>query len=92
MKELLQSLVDKDDADECGEGLLCEPGDVADQRASICGHQNHTQEGCPQTNAGPQRQVGQAIVAGTQDMTEDGRRHPLTFIKLLSTISNLIIS
>lgn len=30
VKELLQSLVDEDDADECGKGLLCEPGDVAD--------------------------------------------------------------
>lgn len=38
VKELLQSLVDEDDADECSEGLLCETGDVADKGASICGH------------------------------------------------------
>ena len=64
VKELLQSFVDEDDADECSKGLLCESGDVADQGASICGHQDQTQEGCPQTNARPQRKVGQAIVTG----------------------------
>ena len=42
VKELLQSLIDEDDADECSEGLLCESGDVADQGASIRGHQNQT--------------------------------------------------
>ena len=36
--ELLQGLVDEDDADERGEGLLCEAGDVTDQGAGICGH------------------------------------------------------
>lgn len=54
VEELLQSLVDEDDADESGECLLCEPGDVADKGASICGHQNEAHEGCPQTDAGPQ--------------------------------------
>lgn len=53
VKELLQSLIDEDDADECSEGLLCESGDVADQGAGVCGHQDQTQEGRPQTDAGP---------------------------------------
>lgn len=70
MKQFLQGLIDKYDADKCSKGLLCESGDVADQGASISGHQNQTQEGCPQTNAGPQWQVGQAIIPGkSKDMT-----------------------
>lgn len=61
--QLLQSLVDEDDAYEGGEGLLCEAGDVADQRAGVSGHQQEAEEGRPQSNAGPQGQVGQAVVA-----------------------------
>lgn len=61
--QLLQSLVDEDDAYEGGEGLLCKAGDVADQRASISGHQQEAEEGRPQPDAGPQGQVGQAVVA-----------------------------
>lgn len=59
--ELLQSLVDEDDADERGKGFLCESRDVAHERASVGGHQQDAEESCPQTNAGPQRQVGQAV-------------------------------
>lgn len=55
IKELLQSLVDENDADERGKGLFRETGDIADQRASIGRHQNQTQEGCPKANAGSQR-------------------------------------
>lgn len=65
VEELLQCLVDEDDADECGEGLLCEARDVADQRAGVRGHQHQAKEGCPQADAGPQRQVRQPVVPGT---------------------------
>lgn len=61
--QLLQSFVDEDDAYESGEGLLCKAGDVADQRAGVSGHQQEAEEGCPQPDAGPQRQVGQTVVA-----------------------------
>lgn len=61
--QLLQSLVDEDDAYEGGEGLLCKAGDVADQRAGVSGHQQEAKEGRPQPDAGPQGQVGQAVVA-----------------------------
>jgi len=61
--QLLQSLVDEDDADEGGEGLLGEAGDVADQRAGVGGDQQDAEEGGPEPDAGPQGQVGQAEVA-----------------------------
>lgn len=61
--QLLQSLVDEDDADECGEGLLREAGDVADQRAGVGGHQQEAEEGRPQPDTGPQGEVGQAVAA-----------------------------
>lgn len=62
MEELLQSLVDEDEADEGGEGLLGEAGDVADQRAGVGGDQKQAEEGCPESDTGPQGQVGQAVV------------------------------
>lgn len=65
MDQFLQSLVDEDDADEGGEGLLCEAGDVADQRAGICGDEDDAEEGRPQSDASPQGQVGQAEVTVT---------------------------
>lgn len=66
--QLLQSLVDEDDADEGGEGLLGEARDVADQRAGVGGDQHEAEEGGPESDAGPQGQVGQTVV------TED-RQH-----------------
>lgn len=62
--QLLQGFVNKDEADEGSEGLLCEPRDVAHQRAGVRGNQDQTQQGRPQADAGPQRQVGQAVVPG----------------------------
>lgn len=64
VKQLLQSLIDEDDADERSKGLFCETGDVAHQGASIGGHQNQTQDGCPKADAGSQGEVGQAVVTG----------------------------
>lgn len=54
MKQLLQSLIDENDADQRSEGLFCETGDIADQGASIGRHQNQTEKGCPKANAGSQ--------------------------------------
>ena len=73
VKQLLQSLVDEDDADERGKGLLRESGDVADQGAGVCRHQDETQEGRPQADAGSQRQVGQAIVAREERQRPHGK-------------------
>lgn len=61
-EELLQGLVDEDEADKGGKGLLCETSDVAHQRAGICGNQNQTQQGRPQADASPQRQIRQVVV------------------------------
>lgn len=63
MDQLLQSLVDENDAYEGCECLLCKARDVADQCTGVSGHQQEAKKGCPQPNAGPQGQVGQAVVA-----------------------------
>lgn len=62
VEKFLQGLVDENDADEWGEGFLCETRDVTNERTGIRGHQQDAEEGCPQTNAGPQREVGQAVL------------------------------
>lgn len=62
--QLLQSLVDEDDADEGSEGFFGEAGDVAHQAAGIRGHQHHAEEGGPQPYARPQGEVGECIVPG----------------------------
>lgn len=61
MYELLQGLVYEDDADERGEGLLCEAGYVAHQWTGIRGHQQQTEEGRPQPDTRPEGQVRQPI-------------------------------
>lgn len=65
--ELLQGLVDEDDTDERGEGFLREPRDVTHEGAGIGRHQQDAEERCPQTDAGPQRQVGQAVLSGLRE-------------------------
>ena len=62
--QLLQSLVDEDDADEGGKGFFREAGDVAHQTAGVGGHQHYAQEGGPQPNARPQRQIGERVLPG----------------------------
>lgn len=62
--QLLQGLVDEDDADEGGEGLLGEAGDVAHQAAGVRGHQHHAEEGGPEPDARPQGQVGERVFPG----------------------------
>lgn len=52
--ELLQGLIDENDADEGGEGFLREPGDVTHEGARIGGHQQDAEESRPQADASPQ--------------------------------------
>lgn len=52
--ELLQGLVNEDEAYERGEGFLCKTRDVTYEGASICSHQQDAKESCPQTNTGSQ--------------------------------------
>lgn len=56
--ELLQGLVNEDDADERGKGFLREACDVTHQGAGIGGHQDDAEDSRPQADAGPQRQIG----------------------------------
>ncbi|KAG7258696.1 hypothetical protein CRUP_029556 [Coryphaenoides rupestris] len=56
VQQLLQRLVDEDDADERRERLLGEARDVAHQRAGVRRHQQQAEEGGPQADAGAQRQ------------------------------------
>lgn len=69
--ELLQGLVDEYDTDERGKGFLREPRDVADKGASVGGHQQDAEESCPQTNAGPQGQVGQTVFSEFRETKRD---------------------
>ena len=56
--ELLQGLVDEDDADEWGEGFLREACDVTNQGAGVRGHQHDAEERRPQADACSQGQIG----------------------------------
>lgn len=69
MKQLLKGLIDEDDADERSKRFLCETCDITDERAGISGHQEETEERCPQTNAGPQREVGEVVLPVIQTHT-----------------------
>lgn len=70
MKQLLQSLIDENYADQRSKGLFRKTGYIADQGASIGRHQNQTQKGCPKANAGSQRKVGEAVITGKRDHVE----------------------
>lgn len=61
MNELLQGLVDEDDADERGEGFLREACDVTDEWAGVSGHQQQTEERRPQPDTRPEGQVRQPV-------------------------------
>lgn len=61
MNELLQGLIDEDDADERGESLLREACDVTDEWAGISGHQQQTEERRPQPDTRPEGQVRQPV-------------------------------
>ena len=70
--ELLQRLVDEDEADEGGEGLLGEACDVAHQRAGVRRHQQQAEQSRPQPDARPQRQVGEVVVPDGGGVEEEG--------------------
>lgn len=42
---LFDGVVDEDEADEGGEALFGEAGDILDDKAGICGHQNKALDG-----------------------------------------------
>lgn len=42
---LLDGVVDEDEADKGGEALLGEAGDVLDDKAGVCGHQDEALDG-----------------------------------------------
>lgn len=42
---LLDGIIDEDEADEGGEALLSEAGDILDDKAGICGHQDKALDG-----------------------------------------------
>lgn len=62
VEQLLQSLIDEDDADQSGERFLGEACDVTDERAGVRGDQQQTEEGRPQADAGPQGEVREAVL------------------------------
>lgn len=63
MDQLLQSLVNKNDADQRGKGFFSETRDVANECAGIGSHQQQTEESSPKANACPQRQIGQPVLS-----------------------------
>lgn len=64
VEQLLQSLIDEDDADQRGERFLGEARDVTDERAGVRGHQQQTEEGRPQADTRPQGEVGEVVLPG----------------------------
>ena len=68
LDHLLEGVVDEDEADEAGEALLREPGEVLDQEAGVGGHQHQAEERRPQADPQPELQVVEAVVSasGTQ--------------------------
>lgn len=62
VEKLLQGFINKYDTYEWGEGFLCEPRDVTHKGTGVGRDQEDTEEGCPQTDTGPQGQIGQAVL------------------------------
>lgn len=44
LQHLLEGVVDEDEADEAGESLLREAGEVLDQEAGVSGHKDQAEE------------------------------------------------
>lgn len=63
---LLDGIVDEDEADEGGETLLSEAGDILDDKAGICGHQDKALDGRVQANPEAELHVVQAVASGRQ--------------------------
>lgn len=63
LQHLLEGVVDEDEADEAGEALLRESGEVLDQVTGVGGHERQTEERRPQTDPQPELQVVERIVS-----------------------------
>lgn len=59
---LFESVVDEDEADESGEALLCEAGEVLHQEAGVRGDEHQTEQARPQADPQPELQVVKAVV------------------------------
>lgn len=81
MDQFLQCLIDKDDADQCGKSFLGEASDVTHQRAGVCGDQQETEEGRPQADAGPQGEVGEAVLPERNTAKSTGMREKASLFK-----------
>lgn len=65
LEHLLEGIVDEDEADEAGEALLGEPGEVLNQEAGVSGHEHQAEERRPQTDPQPELQVVKVVVSVT---------------------------
>lgn len=63
---LLDGIIDEDEADERGEALFCEAGDVLDDKAGICGHQDQALDGRVEANPEAELHVVQTVASGRQ--------------------------
>ncbi len=57
LKELRKSLIDEDEGDEEGKDLLGKRGDVADEEAALCSHNDQDDEDEPETDPHSTSQV-----------------------------------
>lgn len=55
--QLVERFLDENEGDETGEVLLCEPGDVANEGASVCRDQNHKYQTHPHARTEPEGEV-----------------------------------
>lgn len=62
-QHLLEGVVDEDEADEAGEALLREAGEVLDQEAGVSGHEDEAEERRPQADPQAELQVVKVVVS-----------------------------
>lgn len=65
-QHLLEGIVDEDEADEAGEALLGEAGEVLDQEAGIGGHQDQAEERRPQADPQAELQIVKVVLPAKQ--------------------------
>lgn len=70
LQHLLEGVVDEDEADEAGEALLRESGEVLDQVTGVGGHERQAEERRPQTDPQPELQVVERILSVGKKTTE----------------------
>ena len=61
LQHLLKGVVDEDKADEGGEALLGEAGEILHQEAGVRGHQHQAEHPRPQPDPQPELQVVKAV-------------------------------